>query len=190
MKDNTIKISRFLSLVLRHKPETIGVSLDEAGWLDIDTLIEQSSRIGKRFDRDILYHVVETNDKKRFEIDETGTRIRASQGHSINVDLGYEPMIPPDVLYHGTATKNLGSIFAKGLLKGQRHHVHLSEETKTALNVGQRYGKPVLLKVDAKQMVDDGIQFFRSTNGVWLTDSIDSKYLEQMEKSYYDLESC
>lgn len=169
--------SKFLSLVLRHRPETAGVTLDNAGWVDIDDLLAGCDRAGRAMTRNQLLEVVATNDKKRFEISPDGLRIRASQGHSIAINLGYEPADPPEVLYHGTATRNLESIHRSGLIKGNRHHVHLSADTGTAANVGQRYGKPVVLTVQAARMQAAGFTFFLSTNGVWLVDHVPAEYL-------------
>lgn len=172
-------ISKFLSLVLRHQPELIGIELDENGWTDVDTLIERSGKHGMVYDIAALKHVVETNNKQRFAFNDTYDRIRANQGHSVEVDLGYEAKMPPDVLYHGSATKNAGSILASGLEKRDRHHVHLSADVATAANVGQRHGKPVIFEVQALQMYHDGIPFFLSNNGVWLTDAVPPQYLKQ-----------
>lgn len=173
----TVKTSKFLSLVLRHQPETIGVELDEAGWVDVATLLEGCARHGKAISMEQLREMVATNDKKRFEFSPDGLRIRASQGHSVSVELGYAPAPPPEVLYHGTAERNLPSIRAAGLVKGQRHHVHLSAEPRTATSVGQRYGKPVVLEIQSGRMVRDGFEFFLSTNGVWLTDRVPPEYI-------------
>jgi len=172
-----VRISKFLSLVLRHRPGTIGVTLDDGGWVDVSKLIAGSSRAGRAITRRQIDEVVATNDKKRFEFSDDGLRIRASQGHSVNVDLGYQPAEPPEVLYHGTAERNVRSIRGRGLVKGRRHHVHLSPDKATAVNVGRRYGKPVVLQVRAAAMAADGMPFFLSTNGIWLTDSVPPEYL-------------
>ncbi|MBI1372848.1 MAG: RNA 2'-phosphotransferase [Phycisphaera sp.] len=171
------KISKFLSLVLRHQPDAAGVTLDDAGWVDVDELLAGCGRAGRAVTRVQLDEVVETNDKKRFEFSADGTRIRASQGHSVEVDLGYQAASPPDVLYHGTADRNLDSIRAKGLLKGQRHHVHLSAEVDTATSVGQRYGRPVVLHIRAAAMVAAGHAFYVSTNGVWLVEHVPTDFI-------------
>jgi putative RNA 2'-phosphotransferase len=170
-------ISKFLSLVLRHQPDKIGLAIDEAGWANVDALLDGCRKAGRGISIEQLCEVVETNDKKRFEFSSDGRQIRASQGHSIDVDLGYEPATPPDVLYHGTADRNLDSIRRKGLVKGQRHHVHLSKDPVTATNVGQRYGRPIVLKIDAAAMFAAGMKFFVSTNGVWLTDHVSPQYI-------------
>ena len=175
-------ISKFLSLVLRHKPEAASVTMDKSGWVDVKALLAGCKNARKEgVTLEQLEEVVATNDKKRFEFSEDGKRIRASQGHSVEVDLAYEPATPPAVLYHGTAGRNLNSIFADGLVKGKRHHVHLSVETETAKKVGARYGKPVILVIEAERMHADGMEFFVSTNNVWLTDRVPTDYLSIQE---------
>ncbi|MEO8516826.1 MAG: RNA 2'-phosphotransferase, partial [Flavobacterium sp.] len=140
-------ISKFLSLVLRHQPETIGIQLDENGWTDIHDLIEKANNHGIKFDRESLNHVVETNAKKRFAFNETLDKIRASQGHSVAIELSYTNQKPPGILYHGTGEKSVQSILETGIKKRERQHVHLSGDIETAIKVGQRHGKPVVLKV-------------------------------------------
>ncbi|SIO96657.1 RNA 2'-phosphotransferase [Vibrio spartinae] len=164
-------ISKFLSLVLRHKPETIGLTLDPHGWANIDELIHKASTSNEieNIDRDLIQEVVDTNDKKRFIMSEDGQHIRANQGHSIRVDLQLQPSVPPEFLYHGTATRFLDSIIEQGLKPQQRQHVHLSADTETAVSVGKRYGKPVILKIKARLMYEQGYEFYLSENGVWLT---------------------
>ncbi len=174
----TTRISKFLSLVLRHKPETIDLILDDNGWANTNSLIEKISKAGFSIDIEILKHIVVTNIKKRFAFNDDFSCIRASQGHSVTVDLGYTPQQPPTILYHGTAEKNIESIFASGLVKGNRHHVHLSSTTETAITVGSRHGKPVLLEVAAEQMHTDNYHFYISENGVWLIEHVPSKYLK------------
>lgn len=169
--------SRLLSRVLRHEPESIGIELDPAGWVRIDNLLSQVKKAGFKADRELLDQVVANNDKKRFTISEDGLRIRAAQGHSVEVDLGLLPSVPPDLLFHGTATVNLDSIFEKGLIPGSRRHVHLSKDEATALRVGQRHGKALVLKVDAGRAHADGIAFFVADNGVWLTEALPATYL-------------
>ena len=173
------KISKFLSLVLRHQPETIAISLDKNGWVSVDKLIQKSNAAGVKFDFAMLKHVVATNNKKRFSFNESLDKIRASQGHSVEVELGYESQMPPEILYHGTGINNVASIFLTGLEKRQRQHVHLSRDTETAIKVGIRHGKPAIFEVYSLQMHIDGFKFFLSDNGVWLTDSVPSKYLNQ-----------
>jgi len=177
------KLSKFLSLVLRHKPETIGISLSKQGWVDTKTLIEKMNEYGKQIDLETLSIIVETNNKKRFGFSEDKSKIRANQGHSLDIDLGYVQKTPPDILYHGTAQKYIDSIFKIGLEKRNRHQVHLSNEIETAYKVGQRHGKPVILKVLAKQMHEDGFKFFESENKVWLTDNVPVKYLTTNENN-------
>lgn len=175
-------ISKFLSLVLRHQPETIGVQLDQNGWTDIAELIEKSNGYGIQFDRETLNHIVETNSKKRFAINDTHDKIRASQGHSIEIELGYTNQKPPEILYHGTGEKSVQSILEAGLEKRSRQHVHLSSDIETALKVGQRHGKPFVFKVHSEQMYNDNFQFLISDNGVWLTDNVPTKYLKQNDE--------
>ena len=172
------KISKFLSLVLRHKPAEIGLNLDENGWAATAELLEKSAAKGTVFTFEELREVVETNDKKRFAFDKAGGKIRAHQGHSIKVDVGFEEKPPPAALYHGTAERNLRSILENGLQKMARHHVHLSAETETARKVGARYGKPVILKIDTAKMAEAGYRFYVSANGVWLADTVPPEFLK------------
>jgi putative RNA 2'-phosphotransferase len=174
----TTRTSKFLSLVLRHEPETAGITLDSAGWAEVDALLKGCAKAGRTITRVQLDHVVATNSKKRFEFSSGGTRIRASQGHSVDVDLAYEAKVPPDILYHGTATRFLAAIRAEGLRKIARHHVHLSAETAVTTQVGARHGKPALLTIRAGEMQRAGWQFFQSTNGVWLVDAVPSQFIE------------
>lgn len=171
------RISKFLSYVLRHDPDSIGIELDAAGWADVSALLRGAARRGMRFTCDELKMVVEENDKQRYSLSADGQRIRANQGHSIAIDLGYDEVEPPEVLYHGTARHRLKSIRQEGLLRGSRHHVHLSPDAVTAKKVGQRYGKPVILEVQAKRMHTDGCKFYLSANGVWLTEHVPPSYL-------------
>lgn len=175
------RISKLLSLVLRYQPETIGLTLNSYGWADTQELLHKINTNGFRLTLEELKAVVENNDKQRFTFSEDLTQIRANQGHSLDVDLGLAEKIPPDILFHGTAEKNLLSIRAKGLLKGQRHHVHLSSDALTAYKVGQRYGKPVILRVRSGAMCQQGLIFYQSDNGVWLTDHVDPRYIEAEE---------
>lgn len=176
-ESETHRISKFLSLVLRHQPETIGILLDENGWTDVPTLLAKMAVRGYRITHDQLRHIVDTNNKKRFAFNEDESRIRASQGHSVEVDLGYVQKQPPEFLYHGTATRFLDVILADGLKKMNRHHVHLSSDEQTARSVGSRHGKPVVLVVKAEEMVANGHVFYQSENGVWLTDHVPAAYL-------------
>jgi putative RNA 2'-phosphotransferase len=171
-------ISKFLSLVLRHEPQRIGLELDAAGWTEVDDLLAKCSLAGRPIDRDTLLQVVETSDKQRFALSADQSRIRANQGHSIDVALGLEPRDPPPVLYHGTARRSLESILRTGLNRGERHHVHLTEMLTTARAVGQRYGEPVLLQIDAARMHAQGHHFYCSDNQVWLCDAVPVRYIE------------
>lgn len=173
----TREISKFLSYVLRHAPDTIGITLDAEGWTDVRKLLAASKKAGKSFSDADLREVVETNDKKRFTLSEDGQRIRAAQGHSVEVSLGLTPVTPPPTLYHGTAVRNLDSIFAEGLKPGSRQQVHLSSDETTALTVGERHGRATILLVDTKAMSDEGIAFFKADNGVWLTDHVPARFL-------------
>lgn len=178
---DTIKISKFLSLILRHKPEEIGLVLDENGWADVSELISKCIIHGIEINLDILKDIVANNDKKRFAFNnESCTKIRASQGHSIDIDLDYKPSVPPSFLYHGTSVKFVSSILKTGVEKKSRQFVHLSKDFVTAIKVGQRHGKPAVLKIDTSQMQDDGILFYLSDNGVWLTDYVDPKYINKI----------
>ena len=174
---NLKKMSTFLSLVLRHKPETVGLTLDEGGWLEVEALLTALNNQGKPLSLQELKRLVETNDKKRFEFSPDGARIRASQGHAVTVDLSLESIPPPEILYHGTVEKFLGSILKKGLQPRGRHHVHLSANRKTARSVGSRRGDPIILRVQAQEMAEAGFDFFRSVNGVWLTEHVPPNYL-------------
>jgi putative RNA 2'-phosphotransferase len=174
-----IRISRFLSLVLRHKPEQIGLELDSNGWADVNSLIEKCNQSNIPLSLDILKHIVKTNAKKRFAFNQQQNKIRASQGHSVNVDLELKSVKPPEILYHGTAENFVVSIWEQGLMKQQRKHVHLSSTVATALNVGRRHGKPFVFEISAQQMFNDHYTFFLSDNGVWLTDHVPAKYLKE-----------
>jgi putative RNA 2'-phosphotransferase len=171
---DVVRTSKRLSYVLRHAPGSVGLTLDEHGWVDVDDLLA-----ALRLTRAELDDVVARNDKQRFALDGTGTRIRASQGHSVAVDLGYLPATPPAELFHGTADRFLASIRAEGLRPGNRHAVHLSPDTGTARRVGARRGRPVVLRVDAAAMARDGVAFTRSANGVWLVDAVPPRYLSE-----------
>ncbi|MCI4667694.1 MAG: RNA 2'-phosphotransferase [Bacteroidia bacterium] len=172
-----IQRSKFLSLVLRHKPEKIGIQLDENGWVKVNHLLKALSEKKQPLSIEELEEVVEKNNKKRFAFNEDKSLIRASQGHSVDIKLGYEAIAPPETLFHGTATRFLESIREKGLIKGNRHHVHLSAELDTASKVGARHGKLVVLKVRSADMAKEGFEFYRSENGVWLTDHVPVEFL-------------
>jgi len=177
MKTNIKHISKLMSLVLRHDPSVIGINLDKNGWASVDDLISGINKKGKKLDFDILVEVVETNNKKRFAFNENKTKIRASQGHSLSVDVELKEEVPPKKLYHGTVDKFLDLIMESGLKKMSRQHVHLSHELATATDVGSRRGKPVILSVDSEQMHQDGIKFYKSDNGVWLVDKVLPEYI-------------
>lgn len=179
MDKDIVQQSKFLSRVLRHQPERINIRLDSNGWVPVDLLIEAYTKHGMILNREMLERIVEQNNKKRFSFSEDGLKIRANQGHSVTVDLNLEPIEPPERLYHGTAGHNLPSIRKNGLVKGKRHHVHLSENPTTAHQVGQRHGKPVILQIAAKQMHQDGYPFYRSANGVWLTEFVPVRYIKE-----------
>lgn len=169
-----VRTSKFLSLVLRHKPGEIGLTLDDQGWAEVSEVLS-----GMAIDRDVLQVVVEINNKQRFEFSEDGTKIRARQGHSVAVDLGYEPIQPPTFLFHGTTIRFYDSIMRNGLKKQGRHAVHLSENRETATNVGQRHGKVVVLKIRARDLSATGVKFYLTENHVWLTDEVPPEYIEQ-----------
>lgn len=174
MITNVVQASKFLSLILRHKPEEVGITLDEHGWVDVGVLLDATR--GK-LDRVMLDRAVAENNKKRFEFSSDGSRIRASQGHSVDVDLGYAPATPPEFLYHGTSARFLDSIQATGLEKRSRHAVHLCEDETTARSVGSRHGPPVVLTIRAQALAETGAVFHHSTNGVWLTDSVPADFI-------------
>jgi putative RNA 2'-phosphotransferase len=178
-QDPIVTTSKLLSYVLRHRPDSIGLALDAHGWAGVDELLACLAAQGKRVDRTLLERVVAENDKGRFAFSEDRARIRASQGHSIAVDLQLREAEPPAVLYHGTASRFLKSILASGLRAGARHHVHLSADVQTATRVGARHGFPAVLLVDAARMRADGIAFYLSDNGVWLTANIKPGYLRR-----------
>ncbi|RYY58984.1 MAG: RNA 2'-phosphotransferase [Chitinophagaceae bacterium] len=178
MNEKQLKgLGKVISLVLRHKPEVIGITLDKNGWTRVESLLEKMNSAGFPITREQLHLVVETNNKKRFLLSEDGILIRASQGHSVNIDLELAPAIPPPVLFHGTAIKNLMSIRQQGLISGTRLHVHLSDNENTAREVGSRHGSPVVLQVNARKMHEAGHPFFLSDNKVWLTGSVDPAFL-------------
>ena len=172
-----VRVSKRLSLHLRHAPEKIGLTLGPGGWVAVDELLDALARNGFRVGRDELSEVVTRNDKQRFAFDDTGTMIRASQGHSLPVELGLTEVPPPDELYHGTVAAALPAIRREGLRPMRRHHVHLSASVETATRVGARRGEPVVLRVDAARMAAAGHRFFRSDNGVWLVDAVPPDYL-------------
>ncbi len=173
---NLTDTSKFMSLILRHKPETIGISLDEHGWADVDELIAGIAKTHK-FNMDILEEIVRTDEKQRYSFNEDKTLIRANQGHSIPVDVELDEAGPPAELWHGTGEKYVASIDAQGLIPKSRLYVHLSQDRDTAVKVGKRHGKPVLYIVKAGEMHRDGYRFYLSKNGVWLTKKVPVEYL-------------
>ena len=171
------RVSKYLALRLRHDPGSIGLDLDEGGWASVDELVRRACLDGFELTRSEVDEVVRSNTKQRYELDDARTRIRARQGHSVEVDLGLSPIPPPDLLYHGTVTRFLGLIRVEGLRPTARQHVHLSADVETATVVGERRGRAVVLTVAAGRMSADGHLFYRSTNGVWLTSQVPPSYL-------------
>lgn len=171
-------VSKYMSLILRHKPETIGISLDEHGWANVEELIAGIAR-NNEFNMDILEEIVRTDEKQRYSFNEDKTQIRANQGHSIPVDVELEEQVPPDILWHGTGEKYVSSIDKEGLIPKSRLYVHLSKDKETAVKVGSRHGNPVMYKIHAKRMYEDGYKFYLSVNGVWLTKEVPVKYLQR-----------
>ena len=180
MENKNKKLSIFLSLLLRHKPETIGLHIEKYGaWADIDELIEKVNGNSKfSIDRELLEEIVREDEKQRYKISDDGKKIRASQGHSIDVIIDMEMKEPPELLFHGTADTNVRSILEKGIMHGKRLYVHLSKDTQTALKVGARHGKPVIFNVRAGDMYKDGHIFYLSENGIWLTKFVPKEYIE------------
>ena len=172
--------SKFISLILRHKPETIGISLDEHGWADVQDLIDGINRSsGHTLDMELLEEIVRTDEKQRYSFNEDHTLIRANQGHSVSVDVELEEKIPPDTLWHGTGEKYVSSIDVQGLIPKSRLYVHLSSDIDTARNVGSRHGKPVIYAINCRAMVRDGYRFFLSANHVWLTKEVPAQYMKK-----------
>lgn len=180
MSARLVTISKFLAKYLRHEPAALGLTLEPGGWVEIDVLLQAAEAHGFRFTRDELNLVVETSDKQRYATDPTGMKVRANQGHSVEVDLQLESVQPPAQLYHGTATRFADSIRRTGLAKRARHHVHLSADVETALVVGRRHGSPLVFVVAAGTMAAAGVPFFRSANGVWLVDHVPPNYLSEL----------
>lgn len=174
------RISKFISMILRHRPEVIGITLDKHGWADVNELIKGINETGEEveFSKATLEKIVKTDKKQRYSFSQDKTLIRANQGHSIPVDVELEKKEPPKVLYHGTGSRFVKSIQEQGLLPMERLYVHLSTDVETATNVGKRHGTPVIFKVNAEQMQKDSYDFFQSVNGVWLTKEVPAKYLE------------
>ncbi len=172
-----VKVSKWLAVHLRHRPGRIGLTLDGAGWAEVDELLARAEAANFALTRDELVEVVATNDKRRYELDAAGARIRAVQGHTVAVDLDLAPVPPPGVLYHGTTERFLAPILAEGLRPMGRHHVHLSPDVDTARAGGRRRGRPVVLEVAAERMASEGRLFFRSANGVWLCNEVPARFL-------------
>jgi putative RNA 2'-phosphotransferase len=177
VKDRRVQVSKYLAKHLRHTPQELGLELAPGGWVPVDDLLAAARARGFAISYDELLDCVETNEKQRFAFDETGDRIRANQGHSVEVDLELEERDPPATLFHGTVERFLPSILAAGLVRGKRHHVHLSHDRETARKVGARRGAPVILAVDALAMRGEGHRFWRSANGVWLAEHVPPGYL-------------
>lgn len=179
MKNQLEKTSKFLSYVLRHQPEAIGITLDPDGWINIDTLIAQANRHGESLSYPLIEQVVQTSDKKRFTLSDDHLKIRAAQGHSTQqVQVNHKECTPPECLYHGTATRFIESIQEKGLIAGTRHYVHLSADEQTAIQVGQRHGKPIVLKIKALMLSQQGFKFYLADNGVWLTEHVPAQFIQ------------
>jgi len=179
---NLSSISKYISLILRHKPETIGIKLDEHGWANVSELINGISKTNSNFNIDVLEEIVKTDSKERYSFNEDKTLIRANQGHSIPVDVELEECEPPEYLWHGTGKKYTASIDKIGLISKGRLYVHLSRDIYTAENVGRRHGKPIIYKILSKKMYDNGFKFYISKNRVWLAKSIPIEYLEKYTK--------
>jgi putative RNA 2'-phosphotransferase len=177
MDPRLVSLSKFLSLILRHEPQRIGVALDENGWISVEILLAALAAHGKSISRQTLYDVIAQNDKQRFALSEDGLRIRANQGHSVPVELQHAPCAPPAVLYHGTVGRFIAAIRREGLRKGSRHHVHLSASREVALRVGTRRGRAVILGVRAESMAAAGHTFYRTPNDVWLVDHVPPQFL-------------
>ena len=179
--DRNKNTSKFISLILRHKPEMIGITLDEHGWADVRELIDGINQSeGHTLDMEILEEIVQTDEKQRYSFNEDHTLIRANQGHSISVDVELEEKTPPDILWHGTGEKYVASIDAQGLIPKSRLYVHLSSDKETARKVGSRHGRPVIYEIDCQQMSADGYRFFESANHVWLTKQVPVRYLRKL----------
>ena len=178
MEQRLVRMSRFLSYVLRHHPEAEGLTMDEHGWVTVEELLSTRGARKRGMTQLLLERVVAENDKQRFELDQAGERIRARQGHSRAVDLGWKTVTPPQYLYHGTSSRAIPSIREAGLERRNRHHVHLSRDSATANKVGARHGRPVVLTVRAGEMGDAGYEFFLSGNGVWLVDCVPPQFIE------------
>lgn len=174
---STEKLSKFISLILRHKPDEIGITLDDFGWAKVEDLINGINNSSRKIDMETLEEIVRTDNKQRYSFNEDKTKIRANQGHSVPVNIEFKELEPPNTLYHGTATKSIEGIKQQGIKSMSRLYVHLSKDFETAANVGSRHGKCVVLIINAKRMYEDGLKFYLSENGVWLTEYVDPKYI-------------
>ena len=177
---NKIELSKFISLILRHKPDIVGICLDEHGWASVNALISGINRTGKYIDIKLLEDIVDTDDKNRYSFNDDKTKIRANQGHSVCVNVELRECVPPDTLYHGTAIRFVNNIMSEGIKPMSRLYVHLSADIDTAISVGKRHGEHTVLTIDTKRMVSDGIKFYLSQNGVWLTKFVDWKYITSL----------
>lgn len=175
-----VKMGKYISLILRHKPEIINLKIDEHGWANVDDLLKGINNSGRYISKEMLNMIVETNNKKRYQYNNDHTKIRANQGHSIRVDVELHEKVPPDVLYHGTAQEYLDKIRKSGIRKMKRLYVHLSRDIETAMKVGKRHGQPIILVINTKAMINDGYKFYYSNNGVWLCDDIAYSYIEEV----------
>ena len=175
MKDTLPRMSRFLSLILRHDPKRLNLEMDQNAWVDVEELIKNWG-----IERVTLEEIVSTNNKRRFTFNESKSKIRANQGHSVDVELDLKPTMAPDIMYHGTSTRVMSSIFIDGITRMNRHHVHISDNLELATVIGKRHGHPVVILVNAKQMQLDGLKFYKSENDVWLCDDIDPKYFKEV----------
>lgn len=182
MNEKYVKLSRFLCFVLRHHPEKIDIQIDKKGWCDIDLLINKANTSGKHINRKILNELVQFDSKQRYSISEDKKMIRCNQGHSINVDMEFKTLKPPDTLYHGTVERFLSDIIENGIKKMSRQYVHLSSEVNTATSVGKRRGEPVIISIDSKKMNENGILFYLSDNGVWLCEYVSPEYIVEYIK--------
>lgn len=179
MDKKLVHISKFLSMILRHRPEEVGIMLDEHGWADVEELIELSGEnLGVNFTKEQLRQMIEENDKPRFSFNDDETKIKANYGHSVPVDLALEPATPPEILYHGTAIRFLENIQKEGIMRRARNYVHLSGDEETALEVGARHGKPIVLNVNTGKMARDGFTFFKTNDDTWLTEKVPKKYVD------------
>ena len=175
------KLSKFISLVLRHKPQAAHITLDEHGWADVKELLNGINDTGRKIDMVALEEIVATDNKQRYSFNQDKTLIRANQGHSVSVDVELKEQEPPGILYHGTAARFVGNIRNEGLKPMSRLYVHLSKDVETALKVGKRHGEPVVLKVHSGEMHRDGYKFYLSENGVWLTERVNVEYFEMLK---------